>query len=155
AQGSVFGGDVDLSRNLARELPPRPLDANGAVGDIDGDRLGNGDGHLADTGHTRAAPPSLPDVGQDFAAHLESACPGTTHDALRRRQDGRSQTAEHARDSRRSSIDAKPGLADALDAHQNGVASAPIGRIAKMNAQDLVDAFAAFFERVDVALVAK
>src|SRR3954470_18630287 len=31
----------------------------------------------------------LPDVGQDFAAHLEATRPSATRDALRRGQDGR------------------------------------------------------------------
>src|SRR5579859_1599104 len=103
----------------------------------------------------RSGASALPDVGQDFAAYLEAARPGATHDALRRRQDGGPETAEHTRDLRRAGIDPQPGLADAFDAHQDRVAAAAARRIAQLDAQHFVDTLAALFERIDVALIAQ
>src|SRR5207245_9601681 len=142
--------DADLMRDLALELTLRSFVTHAAVADIDGDVLRDADGHLADTRHVPACL-RLPDVGQDFAAHLQAARPYATHDALRRRQDGRPKAAKDTWDARRRRVHAQTRLADALDAHQHRIATASAGRITQVNAQNLVDAFAALLERIDVA----
>ena len=95
----------------ARQLALRTLDAHDAVGDVDFDRVGQRDGHLADSGHGAGGASVLPDVGQDFAADVQATRPGATHDALRRRQDGGAEAAEDARNRRtRARRRAGPGL---------------------------------------------
>src|SRR5215211_8917137 len=97
----------------------------------------------------------LPDVGQDFAAHFEAARPCTTHDALRRRQDGGAQAAEDAWNGRGARIHAQAGLADLFQTHQHRVTPAAAWSVTQVDAQHLLDALATFFERIDVALVTK
>src|SRR5439155_20972829 len=135
-QRAILGDDADLTRDLALELTFRSFDAHAAVADIDGDVLRDADGHLADTRHVPACL-RLPDVGQDFAAHLQAARPCATHDALRRRQDRRSQAAKDAGNARGPGVHAQARLADTLDAHQHRVAAASARRVAQVDAQDL------------------
>src|SRR5215471_1767506 len=84
----------------------------------------------------------LPDVGQDFAADAEATCPSAAHDALGRRQDGRTQATEHAWDLAGARVHTQPGLADAFDAHHDRIPTTAARRVAQVDAQDAADAFA-------------
>ena len=65
------------------------------------------------------------------------------------------QAAKDPRNAGGTRIHAQPRLADALEAHQDRVATTAARCVAQVHAQHLVDAFTAFFEGVDVALVAQ
>src|SRR5207302_11259887 len=81
AQTPVLADEVDLPRHLARKLSARAFDAHRLVAEVEGHGIGDGDRHLANSGHGGMRSP-LPDVRRDFAAYLESTRPGTTPDAL-------------------------------------------------------------------------
>src|ERR1043166_9220986 len=59
---------------------------------------------------------SLPDLAEDLAADAALGGLGARQDALRRRDDGQSESAEHARDLLLVAVDAAARARDALDA---------------------------------------
>src|SRR6476659_4244013 len=65
----------------------------------------------------------LPDVGEDFPAHLLLGGLPIGQQPVRRRDDGDAQAAEHPRELGRLGVDPKAGLADALDAGQRALAA--------------------------------
>src|SRR5688572_20043990 len=63
---------------------------------------------------------ALPDVREDFAAQLRLARLLAGHDPLAGADDYHAQAAEHARDVGLGGVDAQAGLADALQAADDG-----------------------------------
>src|ERR1051325_9311233 len=75
---------------------------------------------------------SLPDLAEDLAADAALGGLGATQDALRRRDDGQSESAEDAGDLLLVAVNAAAGARDALDAVDDRLA---VGRVLEVDPQ--------------------